>query len=396
MADTTLKIPTSYTKAIYKQYNASKEDWDAIFFYTAAGLVGETGTKTNDGLVFLRPKTHTINGKHFMDDNNNHVGITLTGDDINISASSNIKLSKMFNVDKIVTSSMATSSNAYNYLQGNAGDDTVWSASALRNLLGFYSTTDHNHDSVYSKQSHNHEGVYFEISKAINSANVTETNAYNYLSGHLSDNEVMTNAALYKLLQSHVATKKATNQADGYMTKEHVAQLETLNALIAEDEDNIINKIQDVFDVFTGMDDTTTLISILNNKIGTDKVNGSSFINASVNVDNINSYIEGNTNDSNVMSSLAVNKVLSFYSKTNHNHDGTYLKPDNIVKSNTANANNAYNYLQGNAGDNVVWSASSLRNLLGFYSRTMIYNGSLDPKETYSGTLKAGDIWINY
>ena len=396
MADTTLKIPASYTKAIYKQYNDSKKDWDAIFFYTAAGLVGETGTKTNDGLVFLRPKTHTVNGKYFMDDNNNHVGITLTGDDINISAGSNIKLSKMFNADNIVTSRMATAQNAYGYLQGNAGDDVVWSATALRNLLGFYSKSDHNHDSVYSKSDHNHEGIYFEISNAINSTKVTETNAYGYLAGHLSDSEVMTNAALYKLLQSHVAAKKATKEADGYMTKEHVAQLETLNALVAEDADTIINKIQDVFDVFEGMDDETTLFSILNNKIGSDEIDDSSFINTSVNVDNINSYIEGNTNDSKVMSSLAINKILNFYSKTNHNHDGTYLKPDNIVTSRMATAQNAYGYLQGNAGDDVVWSATALRNLLGFYSRTMIYNGSLDPKETYAGTLKAGDIWINY
>lgn len=65
--------------ATYKVYNGT--DWDTIYFATSAGQVGESET-----LKFLRPATHTVNGKSFYDTTNKkHQAIVLDGRDIKIS-----------------------------------------------------------------------------------------------------------------------------------------------------------------------------------------------------------------------------------------------------------------------------------------------------------------------
>jgi hypothetical protein len=66
--------------ATYRIYAGLDSDnnpiWDTYYFATAAGQVGETS-----GLKFLRPETHTVNGKKFFE-NGGHKGIVLTGSDI--------------------------------------------------------------------------------------------------------------------------------------------------------------------------------------------------------------------------------------------------------------------------------------------------------------------------
>lgn len=70
----------------YKRYNGT--DWDTIYFKTTAGQVVETTAKR-----FLVPATNTINGLKFFDSNNNPQSITLTGANINVSASDSTKIS---------------------------------------------------------------------------------------------------------------------------------------------------------------------------------------------------------------------------------------------------------------------------------------------------------------
>ena len=66
--------------ATYKIYNGT--DWDTIYFKTSAGQVGESSS-----LVFLRPGTHKVNGKTFMN-GSTHQGITLYATDIKMSSDS--------------------------------------------------------------------------------------------------------------------------------------------------------------------------------------------------------------------------------------------------------------------------------------------------------------------
>lgn len=68
--------------ATYKIYNGT--DWDTIYFKTSAGQVGES----NGSLNFLRPSTHTVNGKSFWRDSK-HQGIILYANDILMSSDSN-------------------------------------------------------------------------------------------------------------------------------------------------------------------------------------------------------------------------------------------------------------------------------------------------------------------
>ena len=65
--------------ATYKIYNGT--DWDTYYFATSAAQVGESST-----LKFLRPATHTVNGKSFLN-GTTHQGITLYSTDIKRSSS---------------------------------------------------------------------------------------------------------------------------------------------------------------------------------------------------------------------------------------------------------------------------------------------------------------------
>lgn len=77
----------SVRSATYKIYNGT--DWDTYYFATSAGQVGET-----TALKFLRPATHTVNGKSFLD-GSSHRGITLYGSDIAISNSDSATISSV-------------------------------------------------------------------------------------------------------------------------------------------------------------------------------------------------------------------------------------------------------------------------------------------------------------
>lgn len=61
--------------ATYRIYNGTA--WEDVYFKTSAAQVGESTT-----LKFLRPSTHTVNGKSFFDASGNAQSITLSGDDI--------------------------------------------------------------------------------------------------------------------------------------------------------------------------------------------------------------------------------------------------------------------------------------------------------------------------
>lgn len=71
--------------ATYKIYNGT--DWDTVYFKTSANQVGESST-----LYFLRPATHKVNGKSFLN-GTTHQGITLYGTDIALSSSNSKTIS---------------------------------------------------------------------------------------------------------------------------------------------------------------------------------------------------------------------------------------------------------------------------------------------------------------
>ena len=130
-------------KATYKQFNGT--DWDTVYFKTSAGQVGESSS-----LVFLRPSTHKVNGKSFMD-GTTHQSITLYGSDILVNSDTtdtlDVRLDKKFNTYNVLDTNVISTGQD---LRGECSDETVVSSEVLYNLLNEYAHKDHTHSNYFS------------------------------------------------------------------------------------------------------------------------------------------------------------------------------------------------------------------------------------------------------
>ena len=123
----------STIKSVYKRYNGSS--WDIVYFKTSYDQVGVDATTR-----FLKPSTHTVNGKSFY--NSGDQGITLYAGDIKISSSDNTtiasKLEALQTLDADLTA-IAGLTGTSGFLKKTAAN--TWALDTTVLTSGNYSST---------------------------------------------------------------------------------------------------------------------------------------------------------------------------------------------------------------------------------------------------------------
>lgn len=127
-------------KSVYKRYNGSS--FDIIYFKTSYDQVGVDATTR-----FLKPSTHTVNGKSFYDSGD--VGITLYAGDIKLSSSDNTTISSKLSSIQTAINGLQTQDADLTAIAGLTGTSgflkktaaNTWALDTTVLTSGNYSTT---------------------------------------------------------------------------------------------------------------------------------------------------------------------------------------------------------------------------------------------------------------
>lgn len=312
-------------------------------------------------LYFLRPATHKVNGKSFY--GTTHQGITLYADDIKMDSSSTAQL--------------------------------------------------------ISTEITHIKDTYFKIGETYN--NDLTVNGY-VLADEINSTGMIIEGGT--ALGDKYAAKNHTH--DGLLSDTDRANLDALSEiLVKDDEDEIVNRINDVFALFNGMDDTTTLISLLNNKAAKDHNHDTSYVKLS-NVLGYEAFYNGThgagyeildreyvQDSENVITAGALYEILKSFSHDGHTHSDYLLKTGGEISGDLqVNQRVRTDYFQANEANIYyleMWDQSDTPTVVldpdtATYtiegkkiSTTNIYYGAVDPtQDNNANNVQAGDIWLEY
>ena len=411
--------------ATYKQYNGTS--WDVLYFKTSAGQVGESST-----LYFLRPATHKVNGKSFLN-GTTHQGITLYAGDIALSSSDSTTILAKLN----------TIANSIPSLSGYATQSWVTTN---------YAAKDHNH-SQYAILDGNNAftgnievgGTLYTIGNATFEGQITATDGYidtvyadtvkaSYLqsAGGLSITVPEKSGTL--ALTSDIKTySNATTSAAGLMSSTDKTRIDSIwNVWSADGTDNtLVDKVQEVLTVFNNYPEGTNLITALNGKLdktggtvdGQLIVNNDLDVKGSFSVSGGDSYLEHveaesislvaqsmDVGDGNYTmtfptksGTVALTSDLSNYAAKSHSHAWSAItgKPTILDGNSVSTVLDLSSY-----GATDLISAPALKNSLDYFAAndhdhdstylriadsTTVFRGSTTPTG-----MKTGDIWLQY
>lgn len=200
--------------------------FQTIYFRTSAEAVGETSS-----LKFFRPDLYTVNGKKFFE-NNLHKGVTLYGDNINLSSSDSTTISnKISSINNSINS--ITSSLDSDYLKTTTASSTYVKKDSVLS------------DGDISKNGYENSSIF-------------DVSALDYY----LENE-----------KSFASKAVASASSNGLMSYTDKANLDTLVKLLQDDDDSVINTIQEVLNAFENASEGLNIATTLSNKL--DKTGGS-------------------------------------------------------------------------------------------------------------------------
>jgi hypothetical protein len=338
-------------KATYRQYNEKTQSWDDVHFKTHSSLVSERkavynsgGELTTSSLYFLRPETHTINNKTFFS-NNNHQGITLYGTDIKLDGYSDaMTIAEKFNQidgDYLKLTNIETPTSWSNFVGNDIARDSsvVLSGAGVKNILDDYTA-----------------------------------------------------------FISTADTSKA-----GLMSTTDKSRLDKMwglwNADSGDKENNIVDKITELLDVFDTYAENVDIVTYMNNKfwnpISLDDLqsNANDRTNSGISVRALVDYFATKEHLKNY---AELNKSVSFSQlnvtgSAGITEGGKQLsqKYVNIDKVTTATDYGSFIQNGDAQNTNMVVSGATLGGVLKVY--TKVFTGSTTPADA---NVKTGDIWI--
>lgn len=285
--------------ATYRQYDGS--NWVDVYFKTSASQVGESST-----LYFLRPATHTVNGKSFY--GTTHQGITLYASDIKISSSDtttvSAQLAKYLPLSGgTLTGNLTIGSTSATKTLTINGSSTVNGNSTVNGKLSIGSSyiNDDNNDAYFVNNVDVHGELSVDGSTFINnSLEVTEdvtptttnvpslgtsskkwnsvysTNVYaDYIGKSSSYQLTLPEKAGTVALTSDIKIyNNATTSVAGLMSSTDKSRMDSMWSVWSADGtgDTLINKVEEVLNAFASMTEGADLATLLSNKL--DKAGG--------------------------------------------------------------------------------------------------------------------------